>query len=174
MKNRLISFLCVLMSAALLQSADVLGGTPTATAKVNKAKKCLFPKSRKRAPTWVCDAKVDGFAVTAVGSAVKSRAGISFMEQMAAADARSHLAQILSGEVQKNIASSSNKPDKNMPDRDGALITRIADQSLQGAKVIKRAYGPKGTLYVLVGLDEASAQKLREAIAADYQQQKRK
>lgn len=169
MKNRYLPFFCVLLSVALVLSTDALGGTPTATAKAVKGKKCLFPKSKKRAPTWVCDAKVEGLTVTAVGSAAKSKAGISFMEQMAAADARTHLAQNLSGPVQKNIAGSANAANS-----DSASITRIANESLQGTKVMKKAYGPNGTLYVLVGLDEASAKKLNESITADYLQQKRK
>lgn len=174
MKNRYIPFLCVLLSVALVLSTDALGSTPTATAKVKKAKKCLFPKSKKRAPNWVCDGHVDGLAVTAVGSAAKSGAGLSFMEQMAAADARAHLAQNLSEPVQKKTAGSANAANKDAADREGALITRVADESLHGTKVLKKAYGPNGTLYVLVGLDEASAKKLNESITADYLQQKRK
>lgn len=167
--------LCVLLSATLALSVDALGSTPTPpTAKVKKAKKCLFPKSKKRAPNWVCDAQADGWAVAAVGSAAKSGAGISFMEQMAAADARAHLAQSLSSSAQKNISGNANAENKGTTDRDNALITRIADESLQGTKIIKKIYGPKGTLYVLVGLDETSAKKLNESITADYLQQKRK
>jgi hypothetical protein len=162
-------FLCVLLSAVMFLSVDAWGAAPataSATAKVKKAKKCLFPKSRKRAPTWVCDAKVDGLAVTALGLAAKSGAGISFMEQMAAADARTHLAQNLRGSGQKTIARSANAANKDMAGRDSALKPRITDESLQGTKVIKKVYGPNGTLYVLVGLDEASAQKLRESATA--------
>ena len=138
-------FLCVLFSATLVLSGYALADTPsTADTKVKKTKKCLFPKSKKRAPDWVCNAHADGLAVAAVGSAVKSGAGLSFMEQMATADARTHLAQNLRGSVQKKVAGS-----------DGAPTTRIIDESLQDTKVIKSAYGPDGTLYVLVGLDEA-------------------
>lgn len=165
---------CVLLSVTMVLSVDALGDTPTATAKVVKAKKCLFPKSKKRAPTWVCDAKVDGLAVTAVGSAAKSGGGISFMEQMAEADARTHLAQNLSRSVRKNIAGSTNAANKGTAGRDSALITRLTDESLQGAKVIKKTYSPSGTLYVLVGLDEANAKKLNESITANYLQQKSK
>ncbi|MDO8263062.1 MAG: LPP20 family lipoprotein [Gallionella sp.] len=177
---------CVLLSVTMVLSVDALGGTPTTTGKVIKAKKCLFPKSRKRAPLWVCNAPVDGLAVTAVGSAAKSGAGISFMEQMAAADARVRLARNLRealnlrGSVQKNlsgqqkIAGSANSANKDTADRDSALITRITDESLQGTKVMKSAYGPDGTLYVLVGLDAASAQNLHESITTDYPEQKRK
>lgn len=173
MKNHYVPFLCALLSAVLVLSGDALGGTPTANVKAAKAKKCLFPKSKKRAPNWVCDSKVDGWAVTAVGSAIKSKAGISFMEQMAAADARMKLARSLSEAAQKNIAGKANAANKDMKDRGSALITD-SDESMQGAKIIKRAYGPKGTLYVLVGLDETSAKKQNESIPADYHQQKRK
>lgn len=171
--NRLIPFLCALLSATFFLGGGAMGGTPAATAKVKK-KKCLFPKSGKRAPIWVCDAKIDGLAVTAVGSAARSRAGISFMEQMATADARAHLAQNLSGAVQDKIAGRTNAANKDAADRDRALITRITNESLQGTKVIKRAYGPNGTLYVLVGLDEENAKKLNESISKNYLQQKSK
>ena len=93
---------------------------------------------------------------------------------MAAADARTHLARNLSGVVQKKTAGSTNAANRDTAGRDSALITRITDESLQGTKVIKRAYGPNSKLYVLVGLDEASAKKLNESITANYLQQKSK
>lgn len=167
-------FLCVLMSAALILSVDALGGTPTTTGKVIKAKKCLFPKSRKRAPLWVCNAPADGLAVTAVGSAAKSGAGISFMEQMAAAEARVQLARNLRGTGQKASAGSTDVAGRDTAESDSALTTRIADESLQGTKIMKKAWGPDGTLYVLVGLDAKTAQKLQESINADQPGRKRK
>jgi len=169
-------FFCVLLSATLVLGGYALGATPTTTAsatavdaKAKKTKKCVFPKSMKRAPSWVCNGRADGLAVTAVGSAAKSGAGISFMEQMAAADARVHLARNLHGSIKisgkRKISGSKDSATGVAADQDSALIT---DASLEGTKIIKSAYGPDGTLYVLVGLDEASAQKLRESIAADH------
>jgi hypothetical protein len=143
--------LCVLMSAVFFLSVDALADTSTAVVKAKTAKKCLFPKSRKRAPSWVCDARADGLAVTAVGSAPKSAAGIEVMEQKAAADARTKLAWILHG------SKANEKVDSN-----------FADESLQGTRIIKRAYAPNGTLYVLLGIDEAGAQKLRDSMAAEH------
>ncbi|OGS95657.1 MAG: hypothetical protein A3H31_09725 [Gallionellales bacterium RIFCSPLOWO2_02_FULL_57_47] len=166
---------CVLLSATLFLGADAFGGTPTkTTGKAIKAKKCLFPKSRKRAPSWVCGAPADGSAMTAVGSAVKSGAGISFMEQMAAADARMKLARNLRGTGQKASAGSADVAGRDTAESDSALTTRIADESLQGTKIMKKASGPDGTLYVLVGIDAEMAQKLHESINADQPGQKRK
>jgi len=152
----------LLLSAALVLSVDALGDTLTATsadAKAKRTKKCVFPKSLKRAPDWVCNAHADGLAVAAVGSAAKSDAGISFMEQMAAADARTRLARSVREPRQKKIAGSKGSANKNTAERDGALTTSITNESLQSTKILKSAYGPDGTLYVLVGLDEASVHR---------------
>ena len=159
--------LCMLLPAAMVLSANAWCDTQApaaADARVTKAKRCLFPNSRKRAPDWVCNAHADGMALAAVGSAAKSSAGISFMEQMAAADARVHLARNLRRSVQNRLKA----------DGDSAQITRIANDSLQGTRIVKSAYGPDGTLYVLVGIDEQNAKKLVDSITAEYQAQQHK
>ena len=139
------------------------------TDKVKKARSCYFPKTKKKAPNWVCSGTDSSMAVTAVGTFHKSGAGIEFMQQMAATDARVNLAKKLRAPVQKKIAES-----EGGVAGDSVLINKITDEQLQGTKVIKSVYGPKGKLYVLMGLDEAGAQKLQEAVAADYLAQKRR
>ena len=160
--------LCVLLSSMVLSSyawSDQSTMTTT-NPSVRKVKKCLFPNSKKRAPVWVCNAHADGM-VAAVGSATKSKAGLSFMEQMAVADARTHLVQNLRESVQPKVAGSGvDAANKNTNENGAAEITKIANESLEGTKIFKRIYGPNGTLYVLIGIDEISATKLREAISA--------
>ena len=57
---------------------------------------CTFPDAPAvAAPGWVCDEPVEGLAVSAVGSADKSGAGINFMKQQASAAARVQLAQMM-------------------------------------------------------------------------------
>lgn len=166
----------VLLTAAMALSVDASGDTPNESVKeagVTKAKKCLFPQSRKRAPDWVCNAQADNLAVSAVGSFYKSGAGIEFMQQMAAADARVQLARKLREPVLHTLAVSANAANSNDAERDSALLGRITDEKLQGTRILKSAYGPRGRLYVLIGFDEAGTQKLREAIASDYLRQRR-
>jgi len=141
---------------------------------VKKATKCLFPKSRELAPDWVCNAHADGLALAAVGSSAKSGAGISFMEQMAASDARVHLARKLRGSVQSKIMSSEGAAKRAPVGRDSPLLTRITNESLRGTRIVSSAYGPDVTLYVIVGLDEENAKKLIDSISADYLAQKRR
>jgi hypothetical protein len=112
--------------------------------------------------------------MAAVGSAVKSGAGIAFMEQMAAADARVNLARGMRASVLNKIKADETLPEMDKTDQDSAMISKISNDSLQGTRIEKSAFGPNGTLYVLVGLDETSANKLVETISADYLKQKRK
>lgn len=127
---------------------------------------CVFPNSDKAAPLWVCDAPVEGMSVGAVGSAPRSDAGIAFMKQMAATEARVQLAQNMKVQVQnmiKQYAETTGAGSKETVDRVNTSVTKqITDQTLQGTKIFRSIQAPDGTMYVLVGLDENAAQKLTE------------
>lgn len=133
----------VMLSATMVCSGHALGDAPTVADKVPQSKTCLFPNSHKRAPAWICKPQARGWEVTAVGSATKSDAGIAFMEQQAAADARTKLARQLHGATTKKTT-----------DRNGAVTTDTTHASLRGTRILKSVYGPDGTLYVLVGLEK--------------------
>jgi hypothetical protein len=149
----------------LLTSVIALGvaACSSAPAKVEKMAECVFPGSDKEAPLWVCDAPVEGMTVGAVGSAAKSDAGIAFMKQMAATEARVQLAQNMKVQVQnmiKQYAETTGAASGPIAEHLGHQA--ITDQTLQGTKIFRSIVGPDGTMYVLVGLDEAGAQKLTE------------
>jgi hypothetical protein len=166
--------LCVLLSATMLQSVVARGdglAKAATNARVKKAIKCSFPKTKKRAPDWVCSASAEGLAVAAVGSADKSQAGISFMEQMAAADARVQLVRAVRVSVRRRVLADASSSGKEQDGLDGALMTTVTNDTLRGAKVRKSVYGPGGRLYVLMGLDEANANLLIESVTAEYLKQ---
>jgi len=156
-------FTYLLLSAVALMG---FAGCASAPAKVAVAE-CVFPGSDKAAPIWVCDGPVEGMSVGAVGSATKTAAGHDFMKQMAATAARVQLAQNMKVQVQnmiKQYAETTGAGDKETVDRVNTSVTKqITDQTLTGTKIFRSASGPDGTLYVLVGLDEAATQKLTEA-----------
>lgn len=167
----------LLISSALVLTVQAWADTPASvdkTISVKKATKCLFPKSTEPAPDWVCNAHADGLALAAVGSSAKSGAGISFMEQMAAADARAHLARKLRGPVQSKIMSGEGAATKAPEGRDSASLTRIINESLRGTRIVSSVFGADGTLYVMVGLDVEEAKNLINSISADYLAQKRR
>ena len=155
--------------SALVIAAFAFGITACSSAppKPEVTAECTFPGSKEAAPLWVCDAPVEGMSVGAVGSASKSDAGIGFMKQMAATEARVQLAQNMKVQVQnmiKQYAETTGAGTKETVDRVNTAVTKqITDQTLQGTKIFRSIQAPDGTLFVLVGLDEASAQKLTEA-----------
>jgi len=151
----------------LLISAVALGLAACSTpAKKDVISECVFPGTDKSAPLWVCDAPVEGMTVGAVGSTQKSDAGAAFMKQMATTDARVQLAQSMKVQVQnmiKQYAETTGAGSAETVDRVNTSVTKqITDQTLQGTKVFRSIVAPDGSMYVLVGLDEASAQKLTE------------
>lgn len=152
----------------LLISAVALGIAACSTpAKKDVVAECVFPGTDKSAPLWVCDAPVEGMTVGAVGSTQKSEAGVAFMKQMATTDARVQLAQNMKVQVQnmiKQYAETTGAGSAETVDRVNTSVTKqITDQTLQGTKVFRSIVAPDGSMYVLVGLDEASAQKLTES-----------
>jgi LPP20 lipoprotein len=136
-------------------------------AKVAPVAECVFPGTDKAAPLWVCDAPVDGMTVGAVGSAAKSDAGVAFMKQMAATDARVQLAQNMKVHVEnmiKQYAETTGAGSKETVDRVNTSVTKqITDQTLQGTRIFRSIVAPDGTMYVLVGLDDAAVQQLTES-----------
>lgn len=149
--------------AVVVLGVAACSSTPEKAAPVAE---CVFPNSDKAAPLWVCDAPVEGMSVGAVGSAQRSDAGIAFMKQMAATEARVQLAQNMKVQVQnmiKQYAETTGAGSKETVDRVNTSVTKqITDQTLQGTKIFRSIQAPDGTMYVLVGLDETAAQKLTE------------
>lgn len=167
-------FIFVLLTTAMAVSLNAYSDTPGKNAKDAKVtKKCLFPKSRKLAPDWICNEQADNLVVAAVGSFAKSAAGTEFMQQMAAADARVHLAKKLHDPIMKKFMESEDAAVKTSAARDSAVIRKITDEQLEGSKILKSVYGPKGTLYILIGFDEAGVQRLNESITEKYMKQMR-
>ena len=128
---------------------------------VMEAMECVFPDAPDtEAPGWVCDQPVEGLAVSAVGVAEKSAAGHSFMKNMAATDARVQLAQRMRVQVQnmvKQYAETTGAADSETVDKVNTSVTKqITDQTLLGTKIYKTITSPGGSLYVLLGMDEAS------------------
>jgi hypothetical protein len=154
----------VLLISAVALCIAACSASPS---KSEKVAECVFPGSDKVAPLWVCDAPVEGMAVGAVGAASKSDAGVGFMKQMAATDARVQLAQNMRVHVQnmiKQYVETTGAASKETVDRVNTSVTKqITDQTLTGTRIFRSIVAPDGTMYVLVGLDDAAAQKLTES-----------
>lgn len=129
---------------------------------------CVFPDAPNvAAPGWICSEPVEGVEVSAVGSAQKSGAGISFMKQMAATAARVELVQSMKVHVAnmvKQYAETTGAGDDETVDMVNTSVTKqITDETLVGSKIYKTRTSPNGTLYVLIGLDPNNAVAITEA-----------
>lgn len=163
----------LLLLISLIASSHSWAATSSSTkTKAQKVKKCHFPKSRKIAPEWVCDQSKENLALSAVGYSPKSRAGLEFMKDMATADARSKIASKAHADIRKKIAEQEQSAGSSPSKLDNAKIEKLTQTTLEGSKIIKSTTAPRGSLYVLVGLDEEHAQKLYESVASQYLEKK--
>jgi hypothetical protein len=155
--------LCSVVSLGLA----ACGSNPQKEAPKVKVADCVFPNTQEAAPGWICDEPVEGVEVSAVGTAEKTAAGLDFMKNMAATSARVQLAQRMKVQVQnmvKQYAETTGAGKDETVDKVNTAVTKqITDQTLVGTKIYKSRTAPDGSLYVLVGLDAASVQKLTEA-----------
>lgn len=151
-----------LLVAAMVASLAACGSAK----KEEKVVECRFDNSSTPAPGWICDEPVPGVAVSAVGRAEKTNAGVAFQRQMAATDARVQLAQAMRVQVQnmiKQYVETTGAANSETVDRVNTSVSKqITNEMLTGTKILKSTTGPDGTVYMLVGLDEQAAQKLAE------------
>lgn len=153
----------------LFMSVFALGisACTTPPVEVEKVAACVFPDSDNQAPQWVCDGRVEGVIVGAVGSAERSDAGIAFMKQIAANKARVQLARNMRVQTENMIrqyADTASAGSEETVDHVTASVTsHFTDQTLDGSRIFTNIVAPDGEMFVLVGLDDANTQRLAES-----------
>ncbi len=134
----------------------LLGGCSSTPEKTVKAS-CFYPGTTAVAEDWICDKPIEGIPVSAVGISESSNAGISFMKDIATADARGKLASQFKVQVQKmvkNFFGTTGSADSETVDRVAeSTLKTITNETLIGSRVMRSGVGPLGRYYVLVGLD---------------------
>lgn len=134
---------------------------------------CVFPETNTPAPGWICSEPVPGLAVSAVGIAEKSKAGLSFMRDQAVLDARGQLAEQMKVQVQKMVkqylGTTGMHDDETVDAVASSTAKSITAQTLVGSKVYKTRVGPNGRMYVLVGITPEDVKKITEqALKTSY------
>ncbi|WP_221795895.1 LPP20 family lipoprotein [Oceanobacter mangrovi] len=130
------------------------------------AVECAFPGTTQAAPSWVCGEAPEGVELSAVGFADKSGAGMNFMKQMAAAQARTELASTMKVQVSnmiKQYAETTGAGDDESVDMVNTSVTKqITSETLIGSRILRQISTPTGGLVVLVGLDPAGVSDIAE------------
>jgi len=158
----LLSGLAVALSACSMGAKD---GPTTAAAPAE----CVYPDSPKdAAPLWICDAPVEGVAVSAVGVYGKSAAGPGFMKEQAAADARVKLAQQMKVHVNnmiKQYVETTGAGSSETVDKVNTSVSKlITSETITGSRIFRSNTSPAGGMYVLVGLDPTVTKEATEKI----------
>jgi len=125
---------------------------------------CVFPDNpSEAAPDWVCLEQAEGVTVAAVGTYEKSGAGVQFMKDQAVASARVNLAQQMKVHVQnmiKQYAETTGAGASETVDKVNTSVSKlITKETVEGSRLFKSTTNSKGTIYVLVGIDPAQADK---------------
>jgi hypothetical protein len=173
------TLLSLALSAALLPGLVACGSNPPApVVAAAPVADCVYPDDGVTpAPNWICDTPVDGVALSAVGSHEKTAAGVDFQKQMAAASARTQLAQNMKVRVSnmvKQYAETTGAGDTETVDRVNSSVTKqITDETLAGTRIFRTRASPKGTIYVLVGFDEQSLNNTTEQVLRSSMQNDR-
>ena len=138
---------------------------PETINSVTASPDCVFPDSPgDSAPGWVCDEPVEGIAISAVGIAEPTKAGISYQKQQAETDGRVRLAQNINTRVHnliKQYVESTGTGDNETVDRVNSSVTRqLTNQELIGSRLYTTRTSSNGTLYALMGMDQESVSGL--------------
>jgi len=127
-----------------------------------------------QAPDWVCNGAAnmkDG--IYAVGSAPKSPLGFSFQREEAMAVARDEIARKLNLKVKnllKRYYSSTGTVDNQTAERVVTSVSKqLTKQTLKGSKLVKTWISPKGTMFVLMGMNNEDVKNsLKNAVRSTY------
>lgn len=166
MSKKRIVFLSSLLAVAL---SGCFGGKDAVKPDAKAAAECVFPDAPSNAaPLWVCDAPVEGVAVSAVGSHDKSAAGPAFMKEQAAASARVALAQQMKvhvGNMVKQYVETTGAASSETVDKVNTSVSKlITAETIVGSRVFRSISSPGGALYVLVGLDPMVTKEATEKV----------
>lgn len=160
----------VLMSSLLaIALTGCFGGKKEVKPEPRIAAECVFPDAPNvAAPLWVCDAPVEGVAVSAVGSHAPSAAGPAFMKEQAAASARVQLAQQMKVTVNnmvKQYVETTGAATSETVDKVNTSVSKlITSETLTGSRVFRSTTSPNGAMYVLVGLDPTVTREAVEKV----------
>lgn len=133
--------------------------------KIEEQAECVFPQSSAKAPIWVCgQGALEGVAIWAPGSYQKTAAGAAFQQDQATLSGRVRLAQqmrtMVTAGVKAHVQTTGSGKSETVDQVASSTANSITAETLIGSRVYRTAYGPDGTMFVLVGLDEANAKRV--------------
>lgn len=133
---------------------------------------CHFEQTRESAPDWVCTGYLEG-VITGMGSFPPSNASYNLRFQTAEQRARVSLARQLEIKLNGALKDYESQIGAGTNETIDLVVKNLSQSkqsvSLAGSRVYASTTGPDGTLYLLVGLDEALAAKnMKRLVRSSY------
>lgn len=167
--NKKIKSIVVLLAVNLLVASCATNAKDNISVVASPVPDCVFPNTEKPAPDWICDVPLPGLAMQAVGVAEKSKAGMSYMRDLAKLNAQGDMVEQYRVNVDKRVKAylgSTGIGNEETIDKAASSTKKsISSGSLRGAKVYRSRVGPDGRLYMLIGLSpQADKALMKESI----------
>ncbi len=148
-----------------IAAAAVLAGCAKPKKAAEEVADCVFPQTSAKAPMWVCSqGSVEGVAIWAPGSYQKTAAGAAFQQDQATLNGRTRLAQqvrsVVTSGLKQAIQTTGAGSSETVDQVASSAAKSISAETLVGSRVFRTAYAPDGTMFVLVGVDEATAKRV--------------
>lgn len=151
--------------ATLTLLSAITGCQTTSSVQDLQSMDCFFPDAPEtQAPQWVCGVTPEGVAISSTGFAKKNIAGLSVMNDMSTTDARSNLGRqfevsvqsIIKTAVTSNTNTSDQEATENVKEYFEKITKNVSSTTLNNSRIMSRKSSPKGGLYTLVGMDQAT------------------
>lgn len=124
------------------------------------ASDCPYPDAPDQsAPRWICHENIDSYPVSGLGFYKHEVGGPSVSKDIAEVQARNELARSLRVFVQnmiKNFTRATGRGEDGTYDFLYENVSKhLIEETIFGSRIVRSRTSPKGTVYVLVGLDTA-------------------
>lgn len=138
------------------------------------SKECTFPDSLgEKAPTWVCDGKVPGLVVQAMGLSENKLAGIGHQRQLALLDSQASLAIQLKNKIDASIenytATKGTGTSAQIAASSELKQKLVVSTEVVGAEIYQSVISKNGVFYMLVGLDKKDTEKAVQQVIEESQ-----
>ncbi len=156
----------ILFSSAIIATMIFTGCGSSNKSVIPKAPTCQMDGAS--APVWVCNGGADmKGGIFAVASAQKTPLGISFQRQEAMAAARDEISRQISLKVKnmfKSYMSSTGTGNAQTAERVATSVSKqLSYQTLRNSKLLKTWISPKGTMFVLAGINGSIKDAVKQA-----------
>lgn len=140
---------------------------------------CTFLGTQEKAPKWACAPfEVAGYKDTGFGKSARSAAGDQFTLDQATLQARKSLTAQIQSRVKAGVSNAirtaglPGAPNETVDGLATSVAEQLTEERLAGSRVVRQAADSKGAIYVVVGMDVDTSQRVvQQAVQTSFANQ---